>query len=217
MGLTYDSIHSDNLIIRRITPPLLPPIEPRVITVPGRPGVLYAGHDYGPREISVQYTMLRNTRTALLSAMQVVAAWLQPRQPAPLEFDDDVGKYYMAIVAGSTPMELINTRGEGQLTFYCPDPFLYGAEVSAPDGDITVDGSYKTYPRFEVAFTETETEFIVVAPSGQYVRVVQDFVAGDVLEIDCARALVVVNGVRALEFVDLSSDFFALEIGRAHV
>jgi phage-related protein len=78
-----------------------------------------------------------------------------------------------------------------------------------------VEGTYKTFPRIEATFTAAASEFkIEHTQKGEYVRVVRDFVEGDVLEIFFGSQKIVLNGIITMTSLDwANSDFFTLDPG----
>lgn len=129
MAFTYNGTHSDamGVTVMGIRRDFLPPITPRTITVPGRPGSYWYGHDYGAREITIDVFVRGTSLADLRIKLRNIANWLKPDGgPKPLVFDDEPDKQYFAVLADRTELEQILWHGRGTLTFVCPDPYAYG-------------------------------------------------------------------------------------------
>lgn len=97
-------------------------------TVPGKYGVADFGADFDYREIKVQCNVYpKHSFTALVSALDDVAAWLDPVQGLrQLVLDDVPDRYFMARLNDAVDCErLIRSAGSFELKFFCPDPFGY--------------------------------------------------------------------------------------------
>ena len=97
-------------------------------TVPGKYGVADFGADFDYREITVHCNIYPKANfTALVSALDDIAAWLDPVQGLrQLIFDDVPDRYFMARLNDAVDCErLIRSAGSFDLKFFCPDPFGY--------------------------------------------------------------------------------------------
>ena len=95
-------------------------------TVPGKYGVADFGADFDYREIKVQCNIYpKYSFTSLVSALDDVAAWLDPVQGLrQLVLDDVPDRYFMARLNDTVDCErLIRSAGSFELKFFCPDPF----------------------------------------------------------------------------------------------
>lgn len=220
--ITYNGTQASTLgmIIKGSNRPILPPITPRLIQLPGRAGAHYAGADLGPRLITIPFALIAGTREQLREKIRMVAAWLAPgTAPAQLHFADEPGRYYNAVVVNPIDVDQVYSIGGGQVQFLCPDPYAYSdnelAQVCDPGlTQVGNQGTAATLPRLVASFTASSAELRMTnTETGQFVRIDRAFSAGDTAEIDCARALVTVNGARAMDRLDLASDFFALKPG----
>lgn len=229
-GFTYNGVNSNDMGVfaRRTRHSILPPMLSRTIQVPKRPGLWYIRTDLGPRWIQVDIAVLADSPEDLRQKVRALASWLNPAKgPQALSFDNEPDKTYYAVLdegggggSGSqaTDITQLVTLGQGTLTFLCPDPYAYGAETSVAFVSDTatpnVDGTAETWPRIEVTFTATATQFSVThTQTGRAVILDNVFNAGDTLVIDCAKQLVQVNGVASMASLDLASDFFTLTPG----
>jgi len=73
-------------------------------------------------------------------------------------------------------------------------------------------GTAPAAPQINVCFTGSVAEYkITQVSSAKYVRVIDTFIAGDILLIDCSNNKVYVNGVLSMDLLDINSQFFLLE------
>jgi hypothetical protein len=86
------------------------------------------------------------------------------------------------------------------------------------DNIVKNEGGAPTYPVFYISLKEDTDELkINHLQTGQFVRLIHDFMAGDVVMIDCGypketvnTGFVTINSERAMLDLDISSDFFPL-------
>ena len=112
-------------------------------TVPGKYGVADFGADFDYREIRVACNIYpKRSFTTLVSALDEIAAWLDPVQGLrQLIFDDIPDRYFMARLNDAVDCErLIRSSGSFELKFFCPDPFAYA--VTDETFSITETGSH---------------------------------------------------------------------------
>lgn len=216
-GFTFNGIHSSvHGIGIKVKRPLIPSVADNYIDLPGRAGsFLYPGKPLD-RYISVECGIQPASRALFRSKLWEIAAWLYTQDRVALVFDDEPGKTYRAKIEGAVDLEQVGTIGKFTLTFRC-DPFAYGAEVTetftADALTLTNSGTYEAYPRFSVSFTGSDSELKITSGTN-YIRVVDSFVYGDVLSIDCATGAILKNGVRTMNKLDWQySKLFALAVG----
>ncbi|BAF60358.1 RTX toxins and related Ca2+-binding proteins [Pelotomaculum thermopropionicum SI] len=96
----------------------------------------------------------------------------------------------------------------------CKLEFNNDLEVTNAGGTpaLTYNGTARTYPVFTVEF-KAPCPYIKVMKGTKQVLVTYNFKQGDVLVIDNDRATIKVNGLRAMRYLDVSSDFFMLDKG----
>jgi predicted phage tail component-like protein len=188
--------------------------------VVGRHGEYDYGFTFAGRTIQLDCLITALSETDLRRRVRDIAAWLNPAKGERyLVLDTEPDKYYKARFAGEAEVEIVARQGRTMLSFHASDPFAYGSEIQVTFNNDAVNvnnpGTFETYPRFEVTFTSTTSEWRVALGS-KYVKVVYSFQAGDVLEIDNAAGLVKINGVRAMDKLDWQhSEFFALPAGES--
>lgn len=199
--------------------PAWAPIKRNTRSIPGLPGALHVNSVTEMKPIPVPVVIEKGTFTDLERAKEDLAAWLITDEPKPLVFDHDPKRTYYAYVEGSFDAEKLFEKERGVITFLCPDPYKYGAEtnLSFANDSVVVNntGNGKTQPWLNITFTASATEFKVQhAAKGEYVRVIRNFVAGDVLEIDFRTKKITYNGTVSMNLLDwANSKWFFLEPG----
>lgn len=67
---------------------------------------------------------------------------------------------------------------------------------------------------FTATFTGATTEYqLLDNATGYYVRLVKGFITGDILIINTEKQSATLNGINALQYLDLTSRFFSIQIG----
>ena len=80
---------------------------------------------------------------------------------------------------------------------------------------VNITASHESYPVITATINTAATELKVLHyESGKYLRIVKSLAAGDVIVFDCAKSAVSQNGVYIMSYLDLASDFFALNSGK---
>lgn len=165
MSFTFRERHSrkDYGIVSRTPSSLFPPIENRLVDVPGGHGAYSFGHRYGVRMLTVPIEFKWKDLSDYQSRVNMLAEWLSPgTEPEPLVFDMEPDKTYFAELDDSTDLEKIGRLGQGELIFICPDPFKYGREQSQSFNGSTMianEGTMDAYPVFRTTITEDVTLF----------------------------------------------------------
>lgn len=89
---------------------------------------------------------------------------------------------------------------------------LDGNLVSDDDTSLVYEGTAETFPKFTITFAR-DTSYYRVANGRDFVLVNYDFKAGDVLEIDNQKELILLNGGPIMKAISLDSDFFEIRNG----
>lgn len=67
---------------------------------------------------------------------------------------------------------------------------------------------------FTATFTAGASEYnLLDNNTGYYVKLVHGFIAGDILVLDTDKQSAYLNGISAMQYVDLTSRFFKIQIG----
>lgn len=145
MGFTYNDITSASMGIkaRLASWQVCGRVRNFTTTVPGKYGVADFGADLDYREITAKCSIFpKHSFAALVSALDDIAAWLDPTQGLrQLVFDDVPDRYFMARLNDAVDCErLIRSAGSFDLKFFCPDPFGYA--ITDEDYSITEEGTH---------------------------------------------------------------------------
>jgi len=97
-----------------------------------------------------------------------LADWLYTKEPVPLEFEDEPGRTYFAVVHNTVEdFEKIIDFRQGTIQFLCVDPYGYGPEITEtfpfgfPVRTITNEGTANAKPIIEMTAKESTTYALV--------------------------------------------------------
>ena len=119
---------SNLLIVNSIGRPILPPQILSTKEIYGRPGAFFFEKRHGPVVIPVGVTLNAKGHTQYRALVRQLAVYLDVEEPKPMIFSDESDKYISGILQDESALEEIATTGQGELQFYCPDPFWYALE-----------------------------------------------------------------------------------------
>ncbi|WP_339063552.1 phage distal tail protein [Tepidibacillus marianensis] len=200
--------------------PILPQTKDVTIEIPGRHGAYDVGASLSPRIINLPLAWARETtRENLQQRIRELAAFLVDATGKPrtfkLTFDYESTINYNVRYSGSLDIDRFYKVGTFMLPLVAFDPFAYGSEIQQSfTTALNIDGTATALPIFEVNFTAASQDFkILQIETGKMVRVIHDFVAGDILVIDNEKRLITINGLKAMPSLDLDSEFFELMPG----
>ena len=198
---------------------LLPEPNDKYMQVPGRQGSILFPGGLADRRIEIDCAFRGNKLPDLRIRAREIAAWLYTENREILSFDDESEKYYRGKLAQAIDFEHLAVMGQFSLIFVC-EPLAYGAEVLASfindTATVNNQGTFESYPVFTVTFTAAASEWKVTGPGDNYIRVVNNFKAGDTLEVNTATGAILINSIRALDKLDWqNSRFFCLRVGES--
>ncbi|MFC4387525.1 distal tail protein Dit [Gracilibacillus marinus] len=155
------------------------PFAPRrrnIISVSGYPGGYLESTDIEPLSIIQPIGFKVTSDEEALSRADELANWLITDEPVPLEFDDEPGRIYYAVVQNTLDdFEKIATLRSGSIQFICPDPHKYGPELeaifSSDVTNVTVNGTAPTKPVFELEVLNLTTFAMIQNQLGQYMMI----------------------------------------------
>lgn len=183
INVIYDGIElSQYFSVVDIVRSILPSRTNYSDNAPYSDGATYSGYKYEP--LAIQISILINDD--LNEKKETLASILNVKEPKKLVFTDETNRYWNAVIDGSTDIDEILHLGTGVLTFICLDPFAYSVEtttvevVDLDDRRTTVDveGTYETYPTFEVDFKEDTKFFGITSNKGTVQIGSPDYVDG---------------------------------------
>lgn len=199
MGFIFNDITSGSMGIKaRLTSwQVCGKLRNFTTTVPGKYGVADFGADFDYREIKVQCNVYpKHSFASLVSALDAVAAWLDPVQGLrQLVLDDVPDRYFIARLNDAVDCErLIRSAGSFELKFFCPDPFGYAITDETfsitEEGTHTVTrtiGNIESLPiyRIEGVLTSGSANYISITTNGSELKVVNATLSeGETLVVD---------------------------------
>lgn len=221
MGFTFDGVHSSTLGITLKMHPLvaLPPIRQRSIEVPGRPGAISFGTEYGPRPLELPCVFKGSSRTDTLGKIHQIAVTFDPSKgPKRLVFDEAPDKYYLAQLTDQLEIQQTWTVGEFTLKFVCNDPFAYTDDTSATDLGtnprtivVNNNGDLTSYPVFTIQ-NRCGNVVLTNATTGKSLTYGNSIATGQTLVIDMAKLQVTLNELNDMPNVT-AGDFWSLAPG----
>ncbi|MBD7937131.1 phage tail family protein [Cytobacillus sp. Sa5YUA1] len=144
--------------------------------------------------------------------------WLITDEPAPLQFDDEPGRTYYALIENSIDdFSRFAYLRQGTLQFTCPDPYAHGdtkkLDVEILEKTFLIGGQTITPWTVNVTFLEGTNRFELIGSNGLYLLLNYTFVAGDRLQIDYVGRKVFLNGNDLRSAVSMSSNYVLLKPG----
>ncbi|UOY92903.1 phage tail family protein [Ectobacillus sp. JY-23] len=219
---TFNGIHASTYGIKviSVSRPPLPAIKNTFVEPPGRNGAYFAKSALSKREIAVKIKIKAISQAALRTNARNIAKWLHNnRLEAPLIFDDEPDKVYIAITDG-TDWEEIFRFGDGTIRFVCADPCAESSAATnitlTSNGNkiINVTGTSDVSPVITITFTGATTNLSIKhVEKNEVIKLVKAFVSSDTLIIDCRKGFITLNGTNIMPALDLSSDFWSLYPG----
>jgi predicted phage tail component-like protein len=221
-GFSFNNTHSNSfpgLIVNKIHRPFSAPRKIKLQKIPNRRGALLQNVEEDVIYQKIDITIHEVNQTDYNNLLDSLRGWLLTKKTAELVTDKEPNRIYVAILYDETDLEEIANFGEGTLNFAVPEGIKYGSEKTYNFTNDTVNpvnnGTAKTKPTITATFTATASELKVTHEgTGQYVRVIRNFIAGDVLELDFAKEKITINGIVSMTSLDwANSDFFSLVPG----
>ncbi|SDO79122.1 distal tail protein Dit [Halobacillus aidingensis] len=163
MNLTFNSTRKPwiHLLEGRSKPPFAP-INRTTIDIPGTDGSFLQSTRRGPLLIQqpVGFKVLDDAHA--LQIKDELADWLFTEEKAVLQFDDEPGRYYYAVVTNTIEdLTRFVDKRSGTIQFLCLDPNGYGADVPPQSlGSHTTlfnEGTAEAYPVFEIDVIQSIT------------------------------------------------------------
>ncbi|TES53682.1 phage tail protein [Halalkalibacterium halodurans] len=125
----YDGFDfSPYLTVNSIKRPLLPPQELSTMSIYGRHGDFFFRKQHGAVTLVVSVTIRDQTVDGYRNRIRELAGHLNKSEPKPLIFKDESDKFVRALMTDESDLEELVMMGQGELSFYCPDPYFYAIE-----------------------------------------------------------------------------------------
>lgn len=219
MGFTYAGVNSDafGIIVTNIHNQVLPGSNHKLINIPGRVGSYLQPREPKDRRIIIDCTVPESSLEALNNLLIDIAAWLYKNDWQVLTIPTSLNKHYLAVVIEPIDLEQIIATGKFAIIFEA-HPHAFGSEVvtNFANDTVTVNniGTCEVAPIFETTFTAAASVWKVVNSQEQFIRVVDNFVVGDVLKVICETGAIYKNDIRVLNKLDWQySNFLTLSPG----
>lgn len=163
----------DWLFINKIRRPFMIGNEVQTVQIPGRRGVYVVGRKAKEKQIEIDIEIFARHDIDLWEKAEWLGAWLDQVDAAPLTFNDEPDRYYMATFAGGdAAIEQIAATGKGTIVFLIADPYKYGLHVNRDLGTaattktIANQGTAPMQPLFTARFSRASNFFGIVSPDG---------------------------------------------------
>ncbi|SDX65342.1 distal tail protein Dit [Salimicrobium album] len=175
-SMTFNGQRKPWLILERgRTKSPFAPFERQTFSVPGKRGAHVTGTDIKMLRINQPIAFLSDDGLTDVERYNELAEWLYAEMVLPLQFDDEPGLTYFAMLdVAPEKIEKISRLRKGTLTFLCPDPYKYGEEKreTFTDGHTVInEGNAETPPVFRATAKQSATFIDIVKENGEYMRV----------------------------------------------
>lgn len=130
-------VFSRPLYVMSVSRSVLPPTSCIAEHIEGRAGAVFKRQDIMPRELVVTCLVLASTKQEAHSYIRnVLAPALISDRPLALEFPTYYpGMTFYGVLSGDTEIKQQGSGVEIELTFSCPDPFMYGKKQRVNTAD----------------------------------------------------------------------------------
>lgn len=149
------------------------PLRRNLVYVRGRPGALLESTDVDVLPIEQPIGFKVQDVEHELQIIDELKRWLITKDPVPLEFDDEPGRTYFAVIQNSIEdFEKMVSLRQGTLQFLCPDPYSYGEEkhavISSDASIVHNDGIEEADPIFELEVVQHSTFALIQNQDEEY-------------------------------------------------
>jgi predicted phage tail component-like protein len=191
---------------------------PKVKTeeVPGRDGSIVTDVTYSSPTVRLNVISKQAPRE-VRADMRELSGLFAVREPRPLQFSGDDGRYYMALPSDLDWSEFV-TSGRLKVEFTVPEVAMYGREVgvTVPSGGsltLRVGGTHPTALRATATVQRDSSTHMwgLRLDEGDYIHVNVPTSADSVITVDGARRVCTVDGDVVVPTLD--SDWLTLEPG----
>src|SRR5690625_279031 len=168
------------------------------MSVPGMDGNYLSDSQTGSLIIRQPVFYLINDNDHALQLKDELADWLYTKEPAPLEFSDEPGRIYYAVVQNTLDdFNKIAHSRRGTITFLVPDGFGYGPEkeITSTEDTFIVEnnGTAESDPIFELT-AKKRTTFALVSNVEEEYNLIGEPADDDVQTVDGRTSVLYENG-----------------------
>lgn len=211
--------------VKKIDIQTIADVTSNVKSIAGSFGCVAGQSTFGSKLITADISIVIPEGESLQSCSRVLAKWLKGNnfKPSKLIIADDSTIQYTAKVSNSVNLSDLLFVGEGSIEFLIPSglsetikPVTYSG-----NGAVTFSsgGSHTALPEITATLTQDYegTVLITQVNTGDKVILNGTFKTGDVVNINCSKHLVKVNGDVSMSIVGLNTKFFELEEGEHQI
>lgn len=210
------------VIIREVENSILPSVTAKTIELPSRHGGLDFGRIYGMREVVVKIGIKAKSDQEVKQIVRQLASQLNSEKLEALELSDEPNIVYTARVTSDTKLSPLFGYGETEITFLCPNPFGQDKDEYVSDSFYSYkneqlpEGTFNAYPVYTITIKADSSSFKLIhtTDDGEVttITLVDNFVTGDIVIVDCEEGKITVNGSLA-NILTLDSDYFEFKVG----
>lgn len=158
------------------TKPLFTPIQRNVMTVSGLHGGYLQSTEVKPMEFIQPIAFVARDDETALNLKDELAEWLITEEPVELQFDDEPGRTYFALVQNTIEdFERISILRQGSINFLCLDPYGYGPEIPflfpSDAVNLTNSGTADADPIFELEVLKPVTFAMIQNQNEEYMMI----------------------------------------------
>lgn len=158
------------------TKPLITPVQRNLLNVSGMHGAHLQYSEVDAMPFNQPIAFIAKNDAHALKLKDELAEWLITEEPAELQFDDEPGRTYYAIVQNTIEdFERIGIMRQGSISFLCLDPYAYGEEDAKEFTSDTViinnPGTAPADPIIELEVEESTTFAMVQNQNQEYMMI----------------------------------------------
>lgn len=173
-NLTFNNIRKSYISVLDRKRPYWAPRKREVLRIEGMQGGHLTDTLIDVMVIQVRLLIEAESATELSKTVEDLTAWLNVDKPAPLQFDDQPDRSYLAVVDGELNPDEFVTYAELDVTFLIPSGAKMGEErkhvFTGELAEIDYTGSAATKPVFTAVVNQPITNLDIVTPE-TYMRV----------------------------------------------
>lgn len=209
MSIRYDGVEIPNFItITNVKTQVLPNIENKLLQAPRAIGAIDVGTNYGTKVITVSF-IFRDNSLGFIEKSEALAEWLRvdDLKARKLVLPSHPNSYYLAKPNNSVELDDNITIAKGEIEFICLNPYRIDSNQTLINKDMSnlrssneikfnYIGSAKAFPQI-VLDVEGNCNSLKINFKNNiydnYINLVGEFKAGDVVCVDLDRSKVYKN------------------------
>lgn len=216
-SIVYCGVDFSRWCLAEVVEPCGHAVEPRTVSVPGRPGAVLLGGEVPPKVLRVRlfWDARIDFDVAGRAAARhgICAALLKPDGGELAIPGDPAMTYRDAVCTGCGEWSSLFADGSAEVEFTCFDPIAYGAAGVSPNELFRVNGSWPAWPVVEMVAAAGSSVKVEDAASGKFVLAERTFAGGESVVLDFAKETCLIDGMDASCCIALGSDFFPFAPG----